>query len=251
MMWNIHTTCHALALDKTWIHSSFIFSLACLIFCKFNKIPHIIKQTCILNNQFKSVSTQEKGGPTPTLAGPHYPSISPLHIFTECVKKLLSDLKTDKASGPDDISACILKELANELAPLVSAFFTQLINPAVYHQTELWHMCCLSTRKGAVYSLRIKDRYLWPLYCVRWWSTLYANTLICKHTDEHNILTLFRHWFRQARSCKTQQLTTLYDLLAYWNKNSQVDVIVLDFRKVFDSSPRQAAWQKSVLWYRQ
>ena len=36
------------------------------------------------------------------------------------VHKLLTDLNPFKATGPDAISACFLKETANEIAPLLT-----------------------------------------------------------------------------------------------------------------------------------
>ena len=172
-------------------------------------------------NQFKSVFTQEKGGPTPTLAGPHYPSIS------EGVRKLLSDLKTNKASWPDNISTCILKELANDASQCI--LYTVNKSGSLPSDWTMAHVLPIYKKGSHILPENYRPVSLTCILCK------VMEHIICKHTDKHNILTLFWHWFRQARSCKTQQLTTLYDLLAYWNKNSQLDVIVLDFSKVFDT----------------
>ena len=52
----------------------------------------------------------------------------PSHITPEGVKKLLSDLKPNKASGPDQLPATFLKECAKELAPILLAIFNQSLN---------------------------------------------------------------------------------------------------------------------------
>ena len=157
----------------------------------------------ILNNLFKSVFTQEKVAPTHTLAGPHYPSISPLHISTEGVKKLLRDLKTNKASGLDDMSARILKELANELAPVISAFFVQSLNTGSLPSD--WTMAHVSPiyKKG---SRVLPENYITvSLTCILCKVMEHITCKhIAKHTNEHNILTPFQHGFQQARSCETQ-----------------------------------------------
>ena len=63
---------------------------------------------------------------------------------------------------------------------------------------------------------------------------------ITKHNDEHNILTPFQHGFRRVRSCETQLLTTFHYLLSYWNKDFQVDIILLHFlSKAFDTAPHR------------
>jgi len=60
--------------------------------------------------------------------GQTYPAIDPLTIRDDGVQKLLTKLKPNKASGPDAIPARILKELAKEFAPALSAFFTQSLH---------------------------------------------------------------------------------------------------------------------------
>ena len=60
---------------------------------------------------------------------------------------------------------------------------------------------------------------------------------IANHIDQHNILTQFQHGFRQARSCETQLLTTMHDLMQHWDMNVQIDLAVLDFSKAFDTVP--------------
>ena len=46
-------------------------------------------------------------------------------IRSKGILKLLSNLKTDKAAGPDDINLkrLVLKELRNEITPVVKAIF--------------------------------------------------------------------------------------------------------------------------------
>jgi len=47
------------------------------------------------------------------------------------VVKLLKELDPNKASGPDKIPCTVLKELAVELAPVVTALFAKLWNVAL------------------------------------------------------------------------------------------------------------------------
>ena len=57
-----------------------------------------------------------------------------IFISSEVVSALLSSLKTDKATGPDGISARLLTECANEIAPSLTALFT------VTHTTNHCHL---------------------------------------------------------------------------------------------------------------
>ncbi len=64
----------------------------------------------ILNKQFKSVFTQNYQTVNPLLTGSNFPPIQPLTITVEGVEKLLSNIKVNKASGPDNIHCRILQE---------------------------------------------------------------------------------------------------------------------------------------------
>ena len=80
----------------------------------------------LLSDQFKSVFTED----TPTTAGirlfgPNYPSIKDFMITEKVVLKLLVSLNPSKASGPDEIPAQMLKNLAVELSPAITALFQQ------------------------------------------------------------------------------------------------------------------------------
>ncbi len=63
---------------------------------------------------------------------------------------------------------------------------------------------------------------------------------VLKHVEEHNILTDVQHGFRSGRSCETQLLITLQDLLSFRDQGQQTDLLVLDFSKAFDTVPHDA-----------
>ena len=55
------------------------------------------------------------------------------------------------------------------------------------------------------------------------------------HLDAHKILADSQHGFRKRRSCETQLLLTCHDLTQEIDKCGQVDMLVLDFAKAFDT----------------
>ena len=61
------------------------------------------------------------------------------------------------------------------------------------------------------------------------------NRHILDHLDKHNILADAQHGFRKRRSCETQLLLTCHDLASVVNNSGQVDMLVLDFAKAFDT----------------
>ena len=71
----------------------------------------------ILNEQFASVFTTETDDPpaTPLEGGP-FPDISPVVFTVTGITKLLQNLQTHKATGPDGIPTHLLKITAEESA---------------------------------------------------------------------------------------------------------------------------------------
>ena len=57
-----------------------------------------------------------------------YKPICDITIYPEGIQKLLSNLNPHKATGPDGISPRILKELAPELAPILSFIYQTSLN---------------------------------------------------------------------------------------------------------------------------
>ncbi|KAK3108693.1 hypothetical protein FSP39_013493 [Pinctada imbricata] len=90
-----------------------------------------VKQASLLNEQFKSVfSTSDKITSESFKDGGYmkdqpstYPEAEEIVISEAGVLKLLKNLNAHKAGGPDDIKPTILKELANEMAPILTIIF--------------------------------------------------------------------------------------------------------------------------------
>ena len=65
-----------------------------------------------------------------------YPVMPEITISSKGILKLLSNLKTDKAAGPDDIKPLVLKELRNVITPVVKAIFEKSL--ATYQLPKDW-----------------------------------------------------------------------------------------------------------------
>ena len=175
----------------------------------------------ILNRQFKSVLTQEDKSNILKLPGPHYPPIASPDITTTGVERLLARLDPNKASGPDNISCRILKELAVELAPdlTVTAILNQSIDSGSL-PTE-WTKANVTPIYNKANKNQAENYRPVSLTCV---ACKVLEHITCSHMhkylEQHDILTSLQHGFRSRRSCETQ-----------------VDVLVLDFSKAFDTVP--------------
>ena len=83
----------------------------------------------ILSEQFCSVFTVDKPETANiSLEGPSYPPQDLLHVTEAGVHKLLKNLNPGKASGLDEIPTHLLKELADDITPVVTSIIRQTLN---------------------------------------------------------------------------------------------------------------------------
>ena len=193
-------------------------------------------QAAALSSQFSSVFTEEGNTPLPHIFPSPHQDMPKIKITTPGVLKLLQNLKTKKAKGPDDISASILKMTAEHLAEPLAILFQQSLDegklpsdwcranitptfkkgnrslPANYRPISLTNICC---------------KMLEHIVCRQ----------VLGHLDRHNILTDRQHGFRSRRSCESQLLITSHDLLNNLDRGIQTDAAILDFSKAFDKVP--------------
>ena len=148
-----------------------------------------------------------------------YPGMKDIHIETHGVEKLLKNINTKKTCGPDMISKIVLKEFANEIAPLLSHIFQLSIDTGKLHKD--WRNANMSPifKKG--------DRNYRPvsLTCV---CCKLLERIICRqisnHIEQHNILIPLQHGFRSRHSCETQLITTTNDSMKTFDKKEQTDL---------------------------
>ena len=62
---------------------------------------------------------------------------------------------------------------------------------------------------------------------------------IMAHLQQHSILSKNQHGFRTGHSCETQLVTTIEDLALSLECGQQVDMLILDFSKAFDTVAHQ------------
>ena len=189
--------------------------------------PDALSWATILNKQFESVFTREGGFDVPHLHGPDYPNIPGIQVAQEGVEKLLKNLNPKKASGPDQITCRFLRELATEIAPILTEIFCQSLQdgqiPSDWRNADVAPVF----KKG---NRNLAENYRpVSLTCVCCKLLEHIITShIRTHLDQHQILSTFQHGFRKFFSCETQLLVTIQDLLSYRDQNVQIDMAVLD-----------------------
>ena len=64
------------------------------------------------------------------------------------------------------------------------------------------------------------------------------------HLDHHGILVDYQHGFRKGHSTESQLINTIHEIARDVDKGKQVDAIILDFSKAFDTVPHQRLCQR-------
>ena len=64
------------------------------------------------------------------------------------------------------------------------------------------------------------------------------------HLDKHKFLVDYQHGFRRQRSCETQLISTLEEITRSIDQKCQVDILILDFSKAFDTVAHRRLLQK-------
>ena len=192
----------------------------------------------ILLNEFGSVFTIEDIFCIPWLGRSRH-CIDPIVVQVAGVRKLLQRLKPEKASGRDRIPNRVLKELADELAPPLSALFNQSLESGCI--PDDWSKVFVSPvfKKGNVH--KASNYRPVSLTCV---ACKLLEHVICSHVltylDKHHPLSNYQHGFRKGHSCGSQILITLDDLYRSFDKRNRVDMGVLDFSRAFVTVPHMS-----------
>ncbi len=186
-----------------------------------------------LNEYFQSVFTVENDQ-IPQLPQTNHPTIPDLHISANGIQKLLSNLNASKASGPDSIPARILKQFSIEITPLLTKIFTKSLTESQLPSDWLKANISPVFKKGdRSDTSNYRPISLTCISCKIFEHILHSH--IMKHLDDQNILNNLQHGFRARRSCETQLTLTLHDLTHAIDKRKQIDMVILDFSKAFDT----------------
>lgn len=184
-------------------------------------------------DMFKSVFTVDNGC-LPQVTGQPVPPQDDIEVSEAGLLTQLQSLNHCKGAGPDKLSPGILKCFAPHIAPSLTHIFSHSINtgcvPDDWRKANVVPVYKKGDRKDALNYRPIS------LTCI---SSKLIEHIIAHQMrlflDNNNLLSVCQHGFRKKHSCESQLIHTLTDLAMFNNTSSQVDVIILDFSKAFDT----------------
>jgi hypothetical protein len=160
-------------------------------------------------------------------------SMPDLTITVNGVAKLLKNLKPQKAAGPDSIKPIILKELYQEISPILTFIFQRSKDTGEI--PEEWKQANVVPvfKKGPKHLAANYRPVSLTCICSKLMEHI-LSTSIMQHLDDNNILYGKQHGFRARHSCEYQLLELVEDLHRNMETGQQTDIIVMDFAKAFD-----------------
>ena len=121
---------------------------------------------------------------------------------------MLSNLKVDKAAGPDDIKPIVLKELWKERTPVIKAIFQKSLEKCQLPKDWTTTRVCPLFKKGDKCDhANYRPISLTCILCKVMEHVGASN--LARHLNGNDILYGLQHGFREKRSCETQLIELL------------------------------------------
>jgi hypothetical protein len=193
----------------------------------------------ILNNQFYSAFgngsayTKEEFAQKCGMDYRDGEALEDILVHEEGVKRLLRNLDPSKAPGPDGISARVLKELADEIAPILTLIFRVSLEtgqvPADWKDANVSPIY----KKGEHYDpANYRPISLTCIVCKVMEHIIVSSVMT--FLEGQGILSDQQHGFRKMRSCETQLLELTDELFERMEMLQQTHILIMDFAKAFD-----------------
>ena len=121
---------------------------------------------------------------------------------------LLKGLNPSKALEPDELYPRVLKELANELGPVIAHLFQQSLDTGKIPKERLLANICPLFKKGdRAFACKYHPVSLTCVPCKLLEQIVCSN--IMAHLDEYQLLSDRQHAFRKRHGCETQFTTVI------------------------------------------
>ena len=161
----------------------------------------------------------------------------------------MKNLKPGKAAGPDRLKPLLLRELREEIAPIIKIIFDRSLQTGKLPADWVKANVMLVFKKGDK-SLASNYRPI-SLTCIlcKVLEHILASNIV-KHLDRQGLMYDLQYDFREKRSCETQLIMLIEDLVRNASVGKQTDIILLDFSKSLrQSQSQQISMEAASIWH--
>lgn len=187
-----------------------------------------------LNRYYHSVFTADDGlGITPDFPSQTDEKLTDIIFMEETVLDMLSSRDPNKAAGPDGVETRLLKECAEDLAPILTQLFRKSMDTG--EVPKLWKEANIipihkSGSKAQMSNFR-------PVALTSVVSKV-CEKIICQTVmaflTQNDLISPQQHGFVSGRSCQTNILLCLERWTEMVDNGNSVDVAYFDYAKAFD-----------------
>ena len=134
------------------------------------------------------------------MEGDPLPCIDAIQVNSEGIADLLSNINPSKCHGPDNLPACLLKEVSSEIAPILTLIFQASLHQGTL--PEVWRQAIVVPifKKGRRTDLCNYRPFSLICICTKI-SEHIVYLSISKHLQSYDALYDAQHGFRPNRSC--------------------------------------------------
>ena len=186
-----------------------------------------------LNQQFYSVFTRENNN-IPPIGFTKFTNMANIEFTTQGIVKILRELKPGKSAGPDNIPTWVLKEFALLIAPVLQVIYTQSYQTGILPNDWLTANIVPVYKKGDKSTPANYRPISLTSVCCKTMEHIICHSIL-DHLNTYNIINPIQHGFRPGLSCQTQLILLVDEILRAMDQRYQVDLIMLDFSKAFDT----------------
>ena len=147
--------------------------------------------------------------PIPVIDPSLYSSMPPLDIGTKGIIKQLKNLNQNKATGPDELPARVLKT-AERIAPIITHIFQQSYNTSKLLNDWLQALVTPIHKKN----LKSDPANYRPISLCKVMEHIIVSN-IWKHLHTHDIILHFQHGFQSGLSCESQLIETVHNWMIW------------------------------------
>ena len=166
-----------------------------------------------------------------------------LFYSVEEVEKLLESLDTAKSTGPDGISAAMLKYTAHHIAPSLTKIFNLSIKSGYF--PIFWKMSnVVAIPKSDDRTTLSKYRPISPLRLLSKLLERHIYNLLYEHYSEFHPISENQWGFQPKKSTTTALLALTHEWHQLLKAKVEVCAKFFDFRKAFDSVPHRLLLDK-------
>ena len=187
----------------------------------------------LLSSQYSSVFSTPKLVPEENTNIDGGNKLTDINFSAADIEDAIKELRTNAAPGPDGFPAILLIQCRNLLASPLALFWKKCLEDG-FIPPRLKKSLITPIHKGDSRAHRANYR---PIALTSHLIKIFEKVLrkhIVEHMNKNDLFNKNQHGFRSGRSCLSQLLDHLDQIMDILEKGGNVDVIYLDFSKAFD-----------------